>query len=124
MKELCDIFTINGAPILVPDADMSVSFSDLESTDSGKDESGTHHRIVIQYNKGKWVFSYGSITEEEKNYMERLFPDAPDFEFGYPDRKDSTVRRTCRAYRAGYSIAWKDAKTGLWKNYKFTISEC
>jgi hypothetical protein len=27
-------------------------------------------------------------------------------------------------YRSKYSLAWRNAKTGMWNNYKFSIIEC
>lgn len=124
MNKLTDLFTINGNPIYAPDGDVSVSYEDLESSDSDRDESGVMHRIVIRYKAGSWSFSYSAITEEEKRYMESLFEDSPDFEFGHPDRLDANTQVTSRAYRSGYSISWKNARTGLWSGYQFTITEC
>lgn len=118
------MFRVDGMPLFAPDADVGVSYSDLESDTSGKDETGVMHRIVVRYKMGVWSFEYGAVTEEEKRYMERLFGDAPDFEFTHPDRLCADKEATCRAYRTGYSIAWHCARTGQWRNYKFDIVEC
>ena len=118
-----DLFMVNGEPFLTPDEDVGFSYEDLDSSDSGRDESGFMHRIVVRYKVGTWSFEFASITEEEKRYMESLFPDAPDFEFTHPDRlTGNPVTTTC--YRSKYSITWRNAKTGLWRNYKFNIIEC
>lgn len=124
MRVLSDLFMINGMPMFAPDEDVDMSFEDLDSSDTGRDESGVMHRIVVRYKAGSYSFSYSSITEDERNYMESLFPDAPDFEFTHPDRLDSSRIVKCRAYRSKYSLSWKNARTGLWKNYKFNIIEC
>ncbi len=124
MRETTDLFQINGIPILVPDAGVDASYEDLDSADSGRDESGVMHRIPVRYKVGSWTFSYSHLTEAEKNYMESLFPDGPDFQFTHPDRKNASQPVTIRAYRSKYGISWKNAKTGLWSNYDFTIIAC
>lgn len=115
---------INGVPMLVPDSEVGVSYEDLDSADSGRDESGAMHRVPVRYKVGSWSFSYNHLTEAEKQYMESLFPDAADFEFTHPDRLDASVSVTSRAYRSKYSISWKNARTGMWNNYGFNIIEC
>ena len=64
------------------------------------------------------------LTEEEKRYMENLFPEAADFEFTHPDRVDATQSVTSRAYRSKYGINWKNARTGIWGSYSFSIIQC
>lgn len=123
MRPTTDLFKINGKPMLVPDADMGFSYEDLDAADSGRDESGYMHRIVVRYKVGSYPFSYASLTDEEYRYTEGLFPNAPDFQFTHPDRKTGDpVITTC--YRSKYSISWYNAKLGLWKNYAFNIIEC
>lgn len=124
MRATTDLFKINGKPMLVPDADVGVSYEDLDSADSGRDESGAMHRLPIRYKVGSWKFSYSYLTEEEKQYMESLFPDSADFYFTHPDRLDASVSETCLAYRSKYSITWKNARTGLWSGYGFNIIQC
>lgn len=123
MKQLWDKFKVNGKPIFTPDADIEMLFSDLDSSDSGRDESGVMHRIVIRYKVGKWTICYSEITEAEKQYMESLFPDSESFAFEHPDRIDSSRQVTCQAYRSSYPITWANAVTGTWKNYKLVIIE-
>ncbi len=124
MRETTDLFLINGQPILVPDEGVQVSFEDLDSADSGRDESGVMHRIPVRYKVGSWEFRYSHLTEAEKNYMESLFPDGADFQFTHPDRRDSSQAVTVRAYRSKYSLSWKNARTGLWSGYGFTVIGC
>ena len=89
MRAKTDLFKINGYPMLVPDEEVSVDYEDLDSSDSGRDESGYMHRISIRYKVGTWNFEYSYLTEEEKQYMENLFPDAATFQFQHPSRKDA-----------------------------------
>ena len=119
-----DLFLINGQPMFAPDADISFSFEDLDSSDSGRDESGVMHRIVVRYKVMSGSFEFSHITEEEMQYMESLFGDAPDFLFTHPSRTNSNELVTTRCYRSKYGITWHNARTGLWRNYKFSIIEC
>lgn len=123
MRATTDQFKINGQLMLAPDEDAGFSYEDLDTDDSGRDEGGYMHRVVARYKVGSWSFSYSHLTEEERAYMEGLFPDAPTFEFTHPDRlTGSPVITTC--YRSKYSIDWYNCKLGVWRNYKFNIIEC
>ena len=124
MRTLTDLFKINGIPMFAPDEEIEVQFSDVDASDSGRDESGYMHRIVARYKLGTWSFVYSHITEEEMRYMESLFPNTPDFEFTHPSRLDSSKPEVSTCYRSNYGIAWKSASSGVWKNYKFNIIEC
>lgn len=124
MKSFAEFFQINGKPMFAPDADVAVSYSDLDAEESGRDEGGVMHRIVVQYKMGTWTFVYSEITETDKQYMESLFPNEPDFEFTHPGRIDTYAKEKTRCYRSNYGISWHNAKDGLWKNYKFNIIAC
>ena len=119
-----ELFKINGKPMIVPDAGVGFSYEDLDDSSTGRDEGGYMHRFPVRYKVGKWDFSFSKITEEEKNYMESLFPDSEDFLFTRPSKEDSKVLITTTCYRTKVSLSWYNAKTGLWKNYKFNIIEC
>lgn len=124
MRNTTELFLINGMPFLVPDTEVAASYEDLDSADSGRDESGVMHRIPVRFKVGSWTFSYDHLTEAEKNYMESLFPEEADFQFTHPDRLDASKPVTVRAYRSKYSLSWKNARTGLWSKYGFTIIAC
>ena len=124
MREKTYQFLINGQPVLVPDEGLGISYEDLDDASTGRDESGYMHRFPARYKIGAWSFSYSALTEEERNYMESLFPDAPTFTFTHPDRKDSATMVADTCYRSKYNLSWYNAKTGLWKNYKFNIIQC
>lgn len=124
MRATTDLFLINGAPMLVPDGEVEMSYEDLDSADSGRDESGVMHRIPVRYKVPSWQFSYGHLTEEEKRYMEGLFPNEADFLFTHPARLDCQVSESTRCYRSKYAIHWKNARTGLWQGYGFQIIGC
>lgn len=124
MRATTDKFKINGQPMLAPDAEVGFSYEDLDTDDSGRDEGGYMHRIVARYKVGSWSFKYSNLTEEEKAYMEGLFPNEPSFDFTHPDRLDASKSIVSTCYRSKYSIDWFNAKTGHWRNYGFNIIEC
>ena len=124
MRSKTDLFTVNGQPMLAPDEEVSIGYEDLDAADSGRDESGVMHRIVVRHKVPNWNFTYSHLTEEEKQYMESLFGDETTFRFGHPARKDAGVQETTICYRSQYSLAWKNARTGLWSNYSFRIIAC
>ena len=124
MRAFSTDFLINGKPMLVPDEEVQHSYEDLDDSSSGRDESGIMHRVVVRYKVGSWAFSYSYMTEEEKQYMESLFPEAPTFTFTHPSRVDASVAVNTTCYRSKYAISWRNARTGLWSGYGFSIIEC
>lgn len=124
MRGTTNLFTINGKPMLVPDAEVTVSYEDVDAADSGRDESGVMHRMVVRYKVAAWKFTYAYLTEEEKRYMESLFPEAPSFAFSHPARTDASRQETTQCYRSKLGISWLDARRGLWSGYSFSVIEC
>ncbi len=124
MREKTNLFMINGKPMLAPDEEVQVSYEDLDSGVSGRDEMGVMHRQVLRYKVPVWQFSYQQLTEEERKYMESLFPNAPTFTFTFPSEADAAIPRQMPCYRSKYGITWKNARTGLWKGYSFQIIAC
>ncbi len=120
---LTDLFQIDGQPMVPPNCDMSFSFEDLDSPDSGRDEAGFMHRIVVRHGVGSWSFEYSHLTSEEYQYMESLFSGKADFQFTHPGVNCDTPVTT-RAYRSKYGITWRSAATKDYNNYKFNIIEC
>ena len=119
-----NLFLIDGEPMLVPDADMEFSSEDLDSSDSGRDESGYMHRIMIRCKVGTWSFNYSRLSQTELDYMETLFAGKAIFNFTFPDAANGGAPKTVQAYRSKYGIAWHSAKTGDYRNYKFNVIEC
>lgn len=118
-----ELLKIDGSPMVPPDAGMNVSFEDLDSSDSGRDEAGVMHRVVVRYGVGKWEFVYSNISKEEYAYTERLFQGKDHFQFTFPDFVTGE-ERTVTAYRSRHGITWENIATGMIRNYKFNITEC
>ena len=124
MRNTTNLFLINGKPMLAPDEKVQVSYEDLDDSNSGRDEAGFMHRQVLRYKIPVWSFSYSHLTEEERQYMESLFPQAPSFTFTFPSDLDASQPREMTCYRSKYAISWKSARTGLWMGYAFQIIGC
>ena len=122
MRPKTDQFTVNGKPLLVPDT-LSVSYEDLDAADAGRDQSGLLHRSVVRYKVGAWSLSYGLLTQEEKDYLDSLFPDEPTFTFGHPARTDATAAAYSTCYRSKWGISWFNVRRGLWSGLSFHIIE-
>lgn len=117
------LLKIDGLPMVPPDAGANVSFEDLDSSDSGRDEAGVMHRMVIRHSVGKWEFTYSNISVEEYAYMENLFREKSEFQFTFPDLV-TFQERTVTAYRSSHGVSWQNIATGMICNYKFNITEC
>lgn len=113
---------IDGQPILVPDADIAISYEDLDSSESGRDEGGFMHRIVLRERVKKIPLSYSFLDRDEYRYMESLFQGKPQFRVDCRDENGSPL--SFIAYRSKYSITLHNVKTGAYKNYNFNIIEC
>ena len=119
---LYEDYRIDGKALPVPDADVEMSFSDLDSGDAGRDESGVMHRLVVRRRVGSWSFSYSTLTRETYRYIKSLFQGKDTFTFSYRDPEGYLVDVT--AYCSGDSIAYHNARLGLYKNLKFSVIEC
>lgn len=122
MRAFCYEYLIDGKPILAPDEDLKMEFSDLDSEESGRDESGYMHRIVLREGVKTWGLSYGSLTLEEYRYMEGLFNGKPQFIWTHRDIDGYPVKAA--AYRSKHSIVIRSLKSQTVKNYNFNIIEC
>lgn len=124
MRKPSELFLIDGKPMLLPDADMDMSFEDLDSASAGRDASGVMHRIMVRQKVGKWGFVYSRLSTEEYAYMEGLFQGKASFQFTFPSLTNRGQNTTVTAYRSSHGIGWRNAKTGEFSNYKFSIIEC
>ncbi len=118
----CEAYKVADMPLLAPDQDVELQFSDLDASDAGRDESGVMHRMVVRRRVKAWAFTYSHITAQEYAYMQSLFDGRDTFTFTYPNA-DGTVS-TCTAYCSSGSIALRNLPAGIYKNYKFSIIQC
>ena len=121
---LTDIYKIDGQPMVAPDENVEMSFADLDAAESGRDESGYMHRIVVRHKVGVWNFCYSHLSQEEYAYLLSILPQAGSFVFTRPRQDDCSQSEESRCYISGYSVAWRSRRTGDYRNLKFSIIEC
>lgn len=124
MRSTMENFLVNGKPMLAPDEEVSIRYEDIDGADAGRDQAGFMHRSMLRCKVPSWTFSYGCLTEAEKNYIEGLFGEESTFSFTHPSRLDAAVLETTQCYRSKVSICWKSARTGLWSGFTFTVIAC
>lgn len=124
MRGFTQLFQINGQPMLLPDQEVSVSYEDIDAADAGRDQAGFMHRIPVRHKVASWNFTYAYLTDEEKNYIESLFGDSATFTFTHPSRLDAAVPEDSLCYRSKYTVSWKNARLGLWRDHSFTVIQC
>ena len=122
MNTITELFKINDAPMLAPDAGVEVSYSDLDASDSGRDESGYMHRLVVRHKIPTWQFSYTHLTAEEYGYLRSILPREGTFRFTYPN--EDGQQETIEAYLSKYTVLWQDLRRGSYRNLKFSIVGC
>lgn len=123
VRKKTNLFQIDGQPLLVPDFDVTLSYEDIDG-ESGRDEGGYMHRIVLRKDVKKWEFVYSSLSQEEYAYMNGLLRNKDMFTFTYPVDGDPNNLGTCICYVSKRSITWRSLSTGNFRNYKFSIVEC
>lgn len=114
-------YTIDGQPMPEPDEEAEMSFSDLDSSDSGRTEDGVMHRIVVREKVATFGFSYALLDREDYACLEGLMKGKAQFTFGYPGTDG--LPHTITAYCSKTSVVLK-RQDGLYKNYKFNIIQC
>ena len=115
--EVTELFMIDGRPLPVPDADIAMSFEDLDAPQSGRDEAGFMHRIPVRQKVGVWEFQYSHLSGEVYRYLREILPQSGSFRFTCPEGE-------VEAYLSRYSIVWHSARTDTYRNLKFSIIEC
>lgn len=124
MRQKVEFYQVDGQPMPAPDDEPEFSFADLDASDSGRDESGVMHRIVVREKVGTWSFSYAYLSDEDLAYLRNLFAGKAQFTFTHPVFGNSTATESCTAYMSQCSAVWKNQRTGLWRNFKFNIIQC
>ena len=115
-------FLIDGKPILLCDSGVEISMEDLDSSESGRDESGVMHRIVLRERVKKFVIPYSHLTREEYLYTMSLFEGKPTFRVEMLDANGEIVNFT--AYCSKFGITLRNRRTGLYENLNLSIIEC
>lgn len=121
-RKLTNEFLIDDAPMLTPDGGVAIDYEDLISADSGRDESGYEHIIVLRSELKTWGFTYAWLTAEEYTYMRSLLRGKSNFLFTFTDEngEKQTVKASCKQK----SVAYWSARRGTYKDLQFEIKEC
>lgn len=117
MREKISEILIDGKEILMPDRDIEITRTDLDDTDSGRDESGVMHRFILRERVQTWAIPYDYLTAEEYEYMKSLTAGKAEFPFTYFGEEYT-------AYCSNDSITLRNAKTGEYRNFTLKIIEC
>ena len=122
MRSLYYDFQIDGQPVPVPDADLSVEVVDLEAEDSGYDESGVLHRFLVRKQVHCITLLYDVLSREEYHYLRALVGGKDTFSVQYRgvDGQPSELIGYC----TGLQAALHNAKQGIYKGLKLVIREC
>ena len=115
-------FLIDGRPILLPDGGVEINLEDLDSAESGRDESGVMHRIVLREKVRKYGLPYDHLTREEYMYILSLFAGKPTFKV--EKREPDGQKAVFTAYCTKVGITLQNKRTGVYKNLKLNIIEC
>ena len=113
MRATTQLFAVDGQEILIPDADVTVTTTDVEG-ESIRDRSGMLHRAPLR-RVTAWEFSYDTLNELEWQYMMDLLRQ-PVFRFTSPGRES-----VC--YCKGTAAEYHDAARGRWRNFRFRVEE-
>ena len=123
MKRSYDNFhKIDGSQMLTPDIDVEITYEDITAADSGVDQSGIYHRVVVRYDKRSWKFKYAVLTKEEFVYLRSLMKGKTSFNFTFLNELDK--EETVQAYAKPVTIAYQSKRSGLYKNLTLEIIEC
>ena len=111
---LTNLFQIDGKSLYAPDCDIEPSYSDLDSSDSGRDEAGYMHREVVREKVATWPIAYSCLTDDEYKYTIGLFAGKATFQFTHPKAGSSTETETTTCYCSKYGIAGRNAEAEGW----------
>ncbi len=122
LRVLSSHYKVDGKPMLEPDLGVEISEADLDASDTGRDESGVMHRVVVREGVRTWNFAYGLLDLEDYSYIKSLFQGKPLFTFTFPNEDGTTA--TATAYCSKRSITLYNHTNGCYKNLKFSVIEC
>lgn len=127
MLKRTDLLQIDGKPLPEPTESADIQFTDIESSDSGSDETGVYHREVLRYGVLTASLEYSYLDNADCAYLLGLLQNKTTFQFTCPVASDSTdvtqtITRTC--YCSNYGAALQRLKAGVWRDMTLEIKEC
>lgn len=79
-------YYIDGVPLPLPSGGVKLRRSDLESGESGLDESGFYHKDVLRQGLGRWELSYRDLTPGAYAGLLALLPKQSTFLFSHGEQ--------------------------------------
>lgn len=127
MLKRTDLLQIDGKPLPEPTETADIQFTDIESSDSGSDETGVYHREVLRFGVLTCTLTYNYLDNADCSYLLGLLQNKTTFQFTCPVASDSTdvaqtITRTC--YCSNYGAALQRLKAGVWRDMTLEIKEC
>lgn len=121
------LLQIDGQNLPEPTETAKINFSDIESSDSGADESGVYHREVLRFGVLSCTLTYGYLDNADCAYLLDLLKNKTTFEFTCPAASSAadvtdTITRIC--YCANYGAALQRLQAGVWRDMELQIQEC
>lgn len=108
---------IDGLPLPCPDANVVISENDLDSEDTGRDESGYMHRLVLRHGVKTWEFPYASLSAADYAYIKSLIANKAEFQVDFWGTQTT-------AYCSNISATIQNVVTGDYRDVTLKIIEC
>lgn len=122
-----ELLQINGQPLPTPTEAPVIQYSDIDSSDSGRDEGGYYHRETIRTGVLSCSLQYSYLSNEDAAYILQLVS-ASSFTFTCQAPNTGTdpqpITRTCYCKNLP-SLALMRSLTGQtqWKDVSLDIEE-
>lgn len=116
-RKRLDSLLIDGEPLPVPDAGVVITETDLDSDDTGRDEAGYMHRLVLREKVRTWEFPYKFLSTSDYTYIKSLFSGKSEFPVNFSGEETT-------AYCSNISGTLVNAETGDWSDITLKIIEC
>ena len=121
------LLQINGQSLPTPTESPSIAFTNITSSDSGRDEGGYYHREVLRSGMLSCSLKYSYLSNSDAAYLLQLLS-APTFSFTCPlpgtGQDPQTVTRTCYCKNMP-ALSYMRTLMGQssWKDVSFDIQE-
>lgn len=121
------LLQIDGQPLPEPTAPAEINFNDMESSDSGPDESGVYHRVILRFGVLSCTLTYDYLDNRDCAYLMELLKNKSTFQFTCPVSSEDTdvnhtITRTC--YCTNHGAALQRLQHGVWRDMSLKIQEC
>lgn len=120
------LLQINGHSLPAPNESPKIQYTDIESSDSGRDEGGYCHREILRFGVMSCSLEYSGLSNADCAYLLGLLQGQSIFQFTFPISSESqgvTQTDTRMCYCSNYSAAVMRLRQGIWSNISIDIQE-